>query len=110
MQKTFRLCREKKICWRRTFPCERFISDRTRFPLQNGAPGIVIYGIPQCHPYLQEINMFSNFSLSEVHPSETTIGTTLTSSGKKNYLPVYLSEIKKSREARMSVRKKQQKR
>lgn len=27
--------------------------------------------------------MFSNFSLSEVHPSETTIGTTLTSSGKK---------------------------
>lgn len=54
--------------------------------------------------------MFSNFSLSEVHPSEATIGTTLTSSGKKNYLPVYLSEIKKSREARMSVRKKQQKR
>ena len=54
--------------------------------------------------------MFSNFSLSEVHPSETTIGTTLTSSGKKNYLPVCLSEIKKSREARMSVRKKQQKR
>ncbi|WP_213054703.1 hypothetical protein, partial [Escherichia coli] len=73
-------------------------------------PGIVIYGIPQCHPYLQEINMFSNFSLSEVHPSETTIGTTLTSSGKKNYLPVYLSEMKKSREVRMSLRKKQQKR
>lgn len=49
--------------------------------------------------------MFSEFSLSDTHPSETTIGTTLTFSGKKNYLPVYLSEIKKSREARMALRK-----
>ncbi|EJU2553479.1 hypothetical protein N4I02_005006, partial [Escherichia coli] len=48
--------------------------------------------------------MFSDFSLSDTHPSETTIGTTLTFSGKKNYLPVYLSEIKKSREARMALR------
>ncbi|EJU2553476.1 hypothetical protein N4I02_005003, partial [Escherichia coli] len=49
--------------------------------------------------------MFSDFSLSDTHPSETTIGTTLTFSGNKNYLPVYLSEIKKSREARMALRK-----
>ena len=62
----------------------------------------MIYGT---HRQQQEAGMFSEFSLSDTHPSETTIGTTLTFSGKENYLPVYLSEIKKSREARMALRK-----
>lgn len=62
----------------------------------------MIYGT---HRQQQEAGMFSDFSLSDTHPSETTIGTTLTFSGNKNYLPVYLSEIKKSREARMALRK-----
>ncbi|MFO6428225.1 hypothetical protein ACLBOM_37550 [Escherichia coli] len=99
---------EKKICWRRGFPCERFISPGHASLFKMGARHSDLWHPTMPHPYLQEINMFSNFSLSEVHPSETTIGTTLTSSGKK-IIPV-CSGSKKSREARMSLRKKQQKR